>query len=1182
MQRHTAPPQLSPPSELSIFPAFTPDPIRLAELAGSSIYSPPVSPRGAETREIFASVNNGQAFFELLEARGLSLAPSAGGAEDEDGRIDLVRCVDGRRRTLLHQACRSGNIQVAKCLLFHGANAATRCRDGRTPFHNAAASTRTTALPLLKLLFEHDPSGISAVDANGSHVLHLAAIHGNLEAIQWCAELTTQPTGKRTVLRSPRPLISRYMMPLGITSFSGRNILHYAAYNGRLDILKWVLGEDNPRCGELSLGTTDANGYSVLHYAAMGAPLEICEWLVLEAPTRHQLNLTGRTSEGKSAVDLAIGRPAAIQHFLNEIAMVPSIPSSLRCLGADSTSFGVGWDMEPASSDPRLWEALKPIYFHLEVCKKPASLSHASGFLTMLMLMPPISPTSPRASPAVSSALLSASYLLHWKPLGVLLQPEAREHWLCGLEKDTEYLVRMRARNRNGFSGYSVPNLSGVFMTSDGGRRRSISSLQRFFGAIKAEPPMEAIALSFIGDLHFELLEARALPSAKSLLLSATPISPSGGNKSQKASLARYYGVVSIETPSTPDVECSGDFCGSSRLIYCVRSPLATLQQDLVISGSSQVWRHPRFALSSVFRTPESLLHTQVTIAVHHETQEQCDSCCVGRLSLPLVELVQGMPAKMQWLPLVSMNGPQEDGGLILIRTLFLPNGVSELPHPTIPNMWGSTARELLSTPQVLLAGKGDENGSPPSSTSSTTSTSSTSSCSSSSQSSHASIRVDDLGFAVFDPEMQLRNGERCPVKVPSGATRSFNYYQLLIEALGRQQEIQWQSIRCKTHADNSNAVHPICYSKRSRTPVKTAANEFFATDPCSFDTIQRRTFRELVWRGIPMRRRLELYSAMSGAGDIQGQFSRYYFLSLTQRLEDPTDEVHSGAKNSRFAMAKKQVQMDLKRTFAGNDECWLTSDAGQKSLQRVLLAYALHNDELGYCQSMTFVVGRLLCLFRSQASNGKTEKMKKNTELLIENEERIFWILHVLCKDFFPSYYTQGMTGLQIDGAVLEKLMRMRLPKLYRHFQQLHTPPMGLVLVTQWLLPLCCAVFPSETTFRFLDVLFYEGSSVVFAVAIALLRISQHELLAENVDYTQLFRFLRSRDQRLHDAPLLMEVAYEEHQLLAAQIGPLRRQVAQELGIDQDQQTTRPSCVKKVPKLSIDELRPGDVDINM
>ncbi|KAL3660309.1 hypothetical protein V7S43_014838 [Phytophthora oleae] len=1084
--------------ELSIFPAFTPDPIRLAELKGASTYSPPVSPTRGEARELFAVIDKDQAFFELLDARGLTLDPideslDEGGISD---RINAVHCVDGRRRTLLHQACRCGNVQVAQSLLFHGADASATCRDGRTPFHEAVLSKGGAALELLKLLVEHDPMGISIVDANGSHVLHLAAIHGDLGVIQWCTGLT-QPSGKISGVKT-RPVVH-----LDVTSLSGRNMLHYATYNSRLDVLKWLLGPDNPRRGELSLGAVDANGYSVWHYAAMGASLQVCEWLVLEAPGRHKLNLIGRTTEGKTAVELGSARPSCIRQFTEESSKVPSVPSALRCLGADTASLGVGWDLGPASNDTRLWETLKPLYFHLEICKKPASLSRASRFLTMLMLMPQASPGSPRAPQTVSSALMSASYLLPWEPLEVLLQPEAREHWLCGLEKDTEYLVRMRARNRNGFSGYSVPNLLGVFTTSDGGRRRSLSSLQRFFGAIKEDPPVEAIALSFIGNLQFELVEARGLPLPA---ISSSQTVPPG----------RYFAVVTIETPSTPDVECSGNSCSSSRVIYCIRSRLATLQQDLKLSGGSHVWRHPNFSLSTVFRAPESLAHTQVTITVSHETREQGDSCCVGRLTMSLLDLVQGMPAKMQWLPLVNVRDSESDDGLILLRTLFLPNGVSELPHPTLPDTWGRTAEELLSTSTPPAPGKSEDWGSPPDSASSTSSSSS--SCSS--QFAHPSMLVDRLGFVVFDPEMQLQNGE-WQLNKP---TRSYAYYKLLIEALERQQEKRWLNPRALGGSE----------------------------------------MRALVWRGIPMSRRPEVYSQMSGASVKRTRYPPDYFLLLIQRLEDPTDEVHSRPKSSRFAAAKKQIQADLKRTFAGNDECWLNSATGQNSLERVLLAYALHNDTLGYCQSMTFIVGRLLCLFQSQ-----------NLKSPIEVEEQVFWLLDVTCEDLFPSYYTQGMTGLQVDGAVLERLVRMRLPKLHRHFQQLHAPPIGLVLVTQWMLPLCCTVFPSETTFRFLDVLFFEGSTVVFAMAIALLRVSQHQLLAENVDYTQLFRFLRARDQRLHDAPLLMEVAYDEHQVLGDQINSLRDIVASELGIDA-------AKTAKLSSLPVDELRPGDVDIHI
>ncbi|OWZ20204.1 RabGAP/TBC domain-containing hypothetical protein [Phytophthora megakarya] len=830
--------------------------------------------------------------------------------------------------------------------------------------------------------------------------------------------------------------------------------------------------------------------------------------------------------------------------------------------------------MEPISNDLRLWETLKPLYFQLEICKKPASLSRASGFLTKFMLMPQTAPRSPRAPSGVSSALMSTSYLLHWKPLGVLLQPEAREHWLCGLEKDTEYLIRMRVRNRNGFSGYSVPNLSGVFTTSDGGRRHSLSSLQRFFGTIKEGPPMEAIALSFIGNLYFELLEARDLPRADPSFVSAKLTNLSCVNKAEEVQHGCYYAVVSIETPSTPHVERSGNSCNDTRLIYCVRSPLATLQQDMILSGTSKAWRHPRFALSTVFRAPESLAHSPVTISVNCEIQGQIDSYCVGRISLSLLDLVQGMPAKMQWLPLVNVFDPNLDGGLVLLRTLFLPNGVSVLPHPTLPNTWGTTAEELLSTLQEVSTtpGRGNDCGSPPRSSSSTASTSSISS--SSSQFSTSSKFTDSLGFGVFDPEIQLRHGEWQRIKQESGAARCYVYYKLLVKALEQQQDARWRSVL----VGNINPLQQIAKGTDSCVSLCKAVHVTTDIAVCVLDAKQKHEIRELVWKGIPISRRPELYSQMSGASIIQTHYPRDYFLSLRKRLVDPTDEVHSRPKSSRFMTAKKQIEVDLKRTF-GNDECWLTSSIGQTSMEHVLLAYALHNDDLGYCQSMTFVVGRLLCLYHSQMRSDKSEKTIK---IPTEEEERVFWLLHVICEDLFPSYYTQGMTGVQVDGGVLDKLIRTRLPKLHRHFQKLHAPPMGLVLATQWLLPLCCAVFPSETCFRFLDVLFYEGSSVVFAMAVALLRISQHDMLTENVDYTQLFRFLRARDQRLHDTPLLMEIACEEHQLHGAQADLLRKNVARELGIHQDEHASKRASTTKLLRFAVDELRPGDVDTNI
>ncbi|GLE11348.1 hypothetical protein PINS_up023728 [Pythium insidiosum] len=274
---------------------------------------------------------------------------------------------------------------------------------------------------------------------------------------------------------------------------------------------------------------------------------------------------------------------------------------------------------------------------------------------------------------------------------------------------------------------------------------------------------------------------------------------------------------------------------------------------------------------------------------------------------------------------------------------------------------------------------------------------------------------------------------------------------------------------------------------------------------------------RRLVWEGIPPSSRRALYLQLSGAE--------------TRRLAAPQAyyrELETRTRPEGFDAIQRQVQVDLQRTFAGH-RSWINTPDGQQAMERVLLSFARHNPAIGYCQSMSFIVGRLLCLFHDPSIRSTDSEGDASIE------EDVFWLLVVLCEDVFPSYYTKGMDGLHVDGRVLETLLPKRLPKVVRHFQLvLQSPPqMGLLLVTGWLLPVFCAVFPSETSFRLLDVVVCEGSSVVFALVIALLRMAQRGFIHETRDHMQLFRFLRDRDTRLHDTALLLEIAREEHELL-------------------------------------------------
>jgi hypothetical protein len=49
----------------------------------------------------------------------------------------------------------------------------------------------------------------------------------------------------------------------------------------------------------------------------------------------------------------------------------------------------------------------------------------------------------------------------------------------------------------------------------------------------------------------------------------------------------------------------------------------------------------------------------------------------------------------------------------------------------------------------------------------------------------------------------------------------------------------------------------------------------------------------------------------------------------------------------------------DIAHTFPGHP--WIQSPDGQAALKRVLSAYSVHNDKVGYCRAMNNIVGLLL-----------------------------------------------------------------------------------------------------------------------------------------------------------------------------------------------------------------------------
>ena len=76
--------------------------------------------------------------------------------------------------------------------------------------------------------------------------------------------------------------------------------------------------------------------------------------------------------------------------------------------------------------------------------------------------------------------------------------------------------------------------------------------------------------------------------------------------------------------------------------------------------------------------------------------------------------------------------------------------------------------------------------------------------------------------------------------------------------------------------------------------------------------------------------------------------------------------------------------------------------------------AYAVHNPDVAYCQSLNFIAGMML---------------------LFMQEEETFWLLATIIDKLLPkNYYTKNMIDTYCDQHVLGHMIKTFLPKVYRY----------------------------------------------------------------------------------------------------------------------------------------------------
>jgi hypothetical protein len=184
--------------------------------------------------------------------------------------------------------------------------------------------------------------------------------------------------------------------------------------------------------------------------------------------------------------------------------------------------------------------------------------------------------------------------------------------------------------------------------------------------------------------------------------------------------------------------------------------------------------------------------------------------------------------------------------------------------------------------------------------------------------------------------------------------------------------------------------------SKRHKKKLtwKYYYKDLLSKDKIVFSEQEIKLIKDLLYNPRPNSQRRTFYLIASGAKREMLNNPNYYYKLLSifpKKIPFPYEE---------------SIDLDLHRTFPEID--YFKDENNLQKLKNILMAFAMRNITIGYCQGFNYIVGKLL--------------------LIMEDEEETFWVFTQIAENYLPFDFYLKFTGVRTDAEIVKKIIKLTL----------------------------------------------------------------------------------------------------------------------------------------------------------